>query len=62
MNINPVNKMLYTDLPIDELDERLSMEELEIKLELDCWILCSKLSPAPCWFQCALDGVPGPNG
>lgn len=42
MSIRPLNKMLYTDLPIDELEGRLSMEELETRLELGCWTnICS---------------------
>lgn len=37
MQIKNLNEKLYTDMPIDELDERLSMEELKDKLELKCW-------------------------
>jgi hypothetical protein len=38
MNMKHLNSTLYTDLPIDELDGRLSMEELESRLELECWL------------------------
>ena len=38
--VNSLNNQLYTDLPIDELDGRLAVEELEDKMELDCpWFL-----------------------
>ncbi len=33
-----LNQKLYTDLPIDELDGRLAVEELEERLELRCWV------------------------
>ncbi len=33
-----LNQYLYTDLPIDELDERVSVDELEERLELGCWL------------------------
>ncbi len=35
-----LNQKLYTDLPIDELDGRLAVEELEERLELRCWTYC----------------------
>jgi hypothetical protein len=39
-----LNNKLYTDLPIDELEKRLSAEELEEKLELGTvcvgWYIC----------------------
>ena len=37
MTIKSMNHKLYTDLPIDELDRRLQIEDLETRLELDCW-------------------------
>jgi len=40
-DINPLNHKLYTDLPIDELEGRLAMEELEDRLELACWPWCN---------------------
>lgn len=48
MSIEPLNHTLYIDLPIDELDGRLSMEELEARLELDCWLY------GYCLPQCAV--------
>ncbi len=39
-----LNQKLYTDLPIDELDGRLAVEELEERLELRCWEECSSFS------------------
>jgi hypothetical protein len=36
MEMKELNHTLYTDLPIDELDGRLALEELENKLELIC--------------------------
>lgn len=38
MAIEHLNHSLYTDLPIDELDQRLAVEELETKLEMDCYL------------------------
>ncbi len=35
-----LNEKLYTDLPIDEMDSRLAVEELEERLELGCWGDC----------------------
>ena len=41
-----LNHHLYTDLAIDELDGRLTMEELEDKLEMKCWeYSCSNCTP-----------------
>ncbi len=37
MSVKPLNHTLYTDLPIDEMEGRLALEELETRLELDCW-------------------------
>ncbi len=43
-----LNQKLYTDLPIDEMDEQLAVEELEERLELSCWNecnFCTKVDP-----------------
>jgi hypothetical protein len=39
-DIVSLNHQLYTDLPIDELEGRLAMEELEERLEMACWDRC----------------------
>ena len=49
-----LNSTLYTDLPIDELDGRLSMEELESRLELECWLHV-------CGFNCPDYTAPQPT-
>jgi|GEM_PF-5554029 len=42
-----LNKKLYTDLAIDELDGRLAMETLEEKLEMRCWLKCNNCAFDP---------------
>jgi hypothetical protein len=39
MEMKELNHTLYTDLPIDELDRRLALEDLENKLELECIVV-----------------------
>ncbi len=45
-----LNQKLYTDLPIDELDGRLAVEELEERLELSCWSDCPNYTCT--WRDC----------
>lgn len=49
MDIMHLNCTLYTDLPIDEWDERLAVEELEIRAELGvCWMwICMDYCAVP---------------
>ena len=51
MGIRNLNHTLYTDLPIDQLDQRLAMEELENRLELGCWIHA-------CYEHCEKEPIP----
>ncbi len=45
--IRHLNQKLYTDLPLDELEERVSIEELEDRLELFCWSWGGEIVPPP---------------
>ena len=49
MDIKHLNHALYTDLPIDELDGCLAVEELEIRTELGvCWMwICADYCAFP---------------
>jgi len=45
--INALNKSVYTDMPIDELETRMAMEQLEERLEMVCWTRCEGAYCAP---------------
>ena len=37
-SLKPLNRQVYSELSIEELEDRLAVEELEDRLELDCWV------------------------
>lgn len=41
--IHSINEPLLVDINLDELEARLSIELLEDRLELGCWVQCNGL-------------------